>query len=109
MHFVYLMLGIGCEIVAVSFLKASDEFNRLIPSMIVVAGYAAALYFLTLSLRGFPVGIAYALWSGLGIITVSIVGYAVYGQKLDLPAFLGIVLILTGTIIINIFSTAIKQ
>ena len=109
MPLIYLLIGICFEIVAVSFLKACEEFTLLVPSVFVVLGYAAALFFLSLSLRGFPIGIAYAIWSGLGIVSISIVGFVLYGQKLDLPAILGVALIVIGTLVINVFSKSMLR
>lgn len=104
MHYLYLTIAIVSEVVATSALKASGEFTRLLPSLIVVIGYASAFYFLTLSLRAVPVGVAYALWSGLGIVLVSIAGFLVYGQRLDLPAIAGMALIIAGVFVINVCS-----
>jgi len=104
MHYLYLTIAIVSEVIATSALKASEEFTRLRPSLIVVFGYASAFYFLTLSLRVVPVGVAYALWSGLGIVLVSIAGFVIYGQRLDLPAIVGMALIISGVFIINVCS-----
>ena len=104
MHYLYLTIAIVSEVIATSALKASEEFTRLRPSLIVVLGYASAFYFLTLSLRVVPVGVAYALWSGLGIVLVSIAGCVIYGQRLDLPAIVGMALIISGVFIINVCS-----
>ena len=87
-------------------LKAANGFTNLVPSIIVVVGYAAAFYFLSLTLRTLPVGIAYAIWSGLGIVLISIAGWVVYKQALDLPAIIGMSLIIAGVIVINAFSRA---
>lgn len=104
MKFIYLFVAILAEVIATSALKASEQFSKLIPSLIVIAGYMIAFYFLSLTLRTMPVGIAYALWSGVGIVLVSAAGYFLYQQKLDLPAILGISLIILGVIVINVFS-----
>lgn len=100
----YLAVAITCEVVATSSLKASNEFSRLFPSIIVVVGYIGAFYFLSLALRTIPVGIAYAIWAGLGIVAVAVISWLLYGQKLDLPAVTGISLILAGVIVLNLFS-----
>lgn len=102
--FVTLILAILAETIGTTALQASQQFTRPLPSVIVVLGYATAFYFLSLSLRTFPVGIAYALWSGLGIVFIAAIGFIVFGQRLDLPALLGIALILAGILVINVFS-----
>ncbi|WP_316842164.1 multidrug efflux SMR transporter [Pedobacter gandavensis] len=104
MKFLFLFIAIIAEVIATSALKASEQFSKPIPSVIVVVGYVVAFYFLSLTLKTIPVGIAYALWSGVGIVLVSGVGYFVYNQTLDLPALLGIGLIIIGVIVINVFS-----
>ena len=103
-HWIYLAIAIVAEVIATSALKASHEFTRLIPTIIVVIGYLTAFYFLTLSLRVSPVGIAYAIWAGLGIVLIAILSWILYGQKLDLPALLGMGLIISGVLVINLFS-----
>lgn len=104
MSYLYLTIAIVAEVIATSALKASDEFSRLWPSVLVVIGYGIAFYFLTLTLRTLPVGIAYAIWSGLGIVLVSTIGWLLFGQRLDLPAILGMGLIIAGVAVINVFS-----
>lgn len=104
MHFLFLGLAIIAEVIATSTLKASDEFTRFWPSVVVVVGYVCAFYFLTLALRVLPVGIAYAVWAGLGIVLVTLVGTVVYGQRLDLPGIIGIGLIVAGVLVINLLS-----
>ncbi|MDX5376685.1 MAG: multidrug efflux SMR transporter, partial [Halomonas sp.] len=96
MAFVYLALAIVAEVVATSALKATDGFTRPGPSLLVVVGYAIAFFMLSLVLRTIPVGIAYAIWAGLGIVLVALVGVLVYGQRPDTPAVVGIGLIITG-------------
>ncbi len=107
----WLFLGVAiiCEVVATSSLKASQEFSKLIPSIIVVVGYVGAFYFLSLALKTIPVGIAYAIWAGLGIVAVAAISWFFYGQKLDLPAIIGIALILSGVIVLNLFSKAVAH
>ena len=90
MKWVYLVLAIVGEVVGTSALKGAEGFTRLWPSLISIAGYVVAFYFLSLSLKDIPVGIAYAMWSAIGIVIVSIVGYFLYDQKIDLPAMVGI-------------------
>lgn len=104
MKFLYLFIAIIAEVFATSALKASEQFSKPIPSIIVVVGYLVAFYFLSLTLKTIPVGIAYALWSGVGIVLVSGAAYFLYKQTLDLPAMLGIGLIILGVIVINVFS-----
>lgn len=108
MHIAHLHLAIAivAEVAATSALKASEEFARWLPSLIVVVGYGIAFYFLTLALRSIPVGIAYAVWSGLGIVLVTLVGILLYKQVPEVPALLGIALIVAGVVVINVFSKA---
>ena len=106
-HWLALAIAICGEVIATSALKASDEFTRLIPSIIVVVGYGAAFYFMAISMRVLPVGIMYAIWSGMGIVLVSIIGWLVYKQTLDLPSMIGMGLIIAGVIVINLFSKSV--
>jgi small multidrug resistance pump len=107
MGYVYLTFAIVAEVIGTSALKASEEFSKLTPSIIVIVGYGAAFYFLSLVLKTIPVGVAYAIWSGIGIVLISIVGLVAFGQKLDLPAILGILLIISGVIVMNVFSKTV--
>ena len=100
----YLAIAIVGEVIATSFLRASAGFTQLVPSVIVVVGYCITFYFFSLALQTIPVGIGYAIWSGVGIILVSIIAFFAYGQTLDLPALIGLGLILAGVLVINIFS-----
>jgi small multidrug resistance pump len=109
MPYLYLAIAIIAEVVATSALKASAEFTRLFPSIIVVAGYGAAFYFMTLVLRTLPLGITYAVWSGIGIVLVALIGALFYRQIPDIPAILGMVLIISGVAIIHIFSKTINH
>lgn len=102
--FLILIMAILAETIGTTALQASQQFTRPLPSVIVVVGYGFAFYFLSLALKTFPVGIAYAIWSGLGIVFIAIIGYLAFNQKLDLPAMIGIALILAGILIINLFS-----
>ena len=104
MSWVYLAAAIVAEVVATSALKASDGFTRLVPSLVTVLGYAAAFLFLSLTLRTIPVGIAYAIWSGVGLVLITIVGWLLYRQPLDAPALAGMGLIVAGVVVINLFS-----
>ena len=103
-----LILGaaIVSEVIATSALKASDGFTRLWPSVVTAIGYLISFYLLSLALKAMSVGVAYAIWSGLGIVLIACIGWAVFGQKLDLPALLGMALIIAGVAVINLFSKA---
>lgn len=105
MSFVYLALAIIAEVIGTSALKASEGFTRLWPSVTVVVGYGVAFYLLALVLRSIPVGIAYAFWAGLGIVLVTLVGIVVYGEKPDLPALVGLAMIVGGVVVIQVFSS----
>lgn len=104
MHWVYLVTAILAEVVATSSLKLAEGFTKLVPSIIVVAGYSASFYFLSLALKYIPLGIAYAIWCGIGIVLVTLVGWFFYKQAMDIPAMIGIVLIFAGVLLINLFS-----
>jgi small multidrug resistance pump len=104
MKWIYLLLAILMEVVATSALKQAQGFTKLFPSIIVVLGYGAAFYFLSLVLQLMPVGVAYAIWSGIGVVLITAVGYLFFKQTIDLPALLGIMFIVSGVIIINLFS-----
>ena len=101
---IYLGIAIVGEVIATSFLRASVGFTQLVPSIVVVIGYGITFYFFSLALQTIPVGIGYAIWSGVGIVLVSIIAYFAYGQTLDLPALIGIGLVLAGVLVINLFS-----
>jgi small multidrug resistance pump len=104
MAYLYLAIAIVAEVVATSALKASEEFTRLWPSVLVVVGYAIAFFCLALVLRTIPVGIAYAIWAGMGIVLVALVGAVVYRQIPDAPAMIGMALIIVGIVTIHLFS-----
>jgi len=104
MNYVYLLIAIVAEVIATSALKATAQFSRLLPSLIVVAGYLCSFYFLSLVLNSIPVGIAYAIWSGLGIVLVTVIAAFLYRQVPDWPAMLGMALIIGGVVVINLFS-----
>lgn len=106
MSLAYLFLGIAiiAEVIATSALRAAEGFTVLLPSAIAVVGYVVAFYFLSLTLKTMPVGVAYAIWSGVGIVLVSLVALVLYKQVLDLPAMLGMGLIMAGVAVINLFS-----
>jgi small multidrug resistance pump len=107
--YLYLFVAIIAEVTATSALKASEEFTKLYPSLIVVVGYGVAFYFMTLVLRVIPIGITYAVWSGLGIVLVTIVGVFLYKQIPDIPAIIGMGLIVSGVVVINVFSKSISH
>lgn len=100
----YLMLAIISEVIATTMLKASDGFSRLYPSIVVVIGYCLSFWALSQVVRVMPLGIAYAIWSGLGIVLVSVAAMFLYQQKLDLPAIVGMALIIAGVLVINLLS-----
>ena len=104
MQWLYLSIAILAEVIATSSLKAAEGFTRLIPSLIVVFGYGTAFYFLSLTLRTMQVGTAYAIWSGVGTVIISIVAWLFYNQKLDAPSILGMTLIISGVVIIKFLS-----
>jgi small multidrug resistance pump len=109
MTYFYLAVAIVAEVIATSFLKSTEGFTRLLPSVVVVLGYVAAFYFLSLTLRTMSVGIVYAIWCGAGIILVALIAWLIFGQKLDLPAVLGMALIIAGVAVINIFSASVRH
>ena len=109
MNYLFLTIAIIAEVIATSALKSVEGFTKIGPSAVVVIGYGIAFYFLSLTLKTIPVGIAYAIWSGLGITLVSIIGYFFYKQNLDGPAILGLVLILAGVVVINVFSKSVSH
>ena len=109
MAYLYLALAIIAEVAATSALKASEEFTRLWPTIVVIAGYGIAFYLMTLVLRSIPVGITYAIWSGSGIVLVTLASMVLYKQIPDFPAVIGMGLIVAGVIIINVFSKTISH
>jgi small multidrug resistance pump len=103
-QYAILSMAIMCEVIATTALKASSGFTRLWPSVIVVVGYGAAFYFFSLTLRTIPIGIAYAIWAGFGIVLVALSGAIFFHQKMDVPAMVGIALIIAGAAVINLLS-----
>jgi len=101
----FLAVAIIAEVIGTSALKASDGFTRLVPSVVVVVGYLTAFYMLALTLKSIPIGVAYAIWAGVGVALVALIGWVFFGQKLDLAAFIGIGFILVGVMILNLFSS----
>jgi small multidrug resistance pump len=104
MIYFYFAIAIVAEVVATSALKASEQFTRIIPSLTVVIGYCISFYMVTLVLRTIPVGITYAIWSGVGIVLITVIGAVLYRQIPDLPAIIGIGFIIAGVVIINLYS-----
>lgn len=104
MNYVFLATAITFEVLATTALKQTDGFTRLLPSLVTLAGYALAFYFLALTLRAMPVGIVYALWSGIGIVFITAIGWLWFRQALDIPAIIGIALIVAGVLVINLMS-----
>ena len=109
MQWVFLAVAIVSEVIGTSALKASEGFSRLWPTAIVVVGYASAFYFLSLTLKTIPVGVAYAIWSGAGVALIGLIAWVLYGQSLDLPAIIGMSLIVAGVVILSLFSNTISH
>ncbi|MEA3465620.1 MAG: multidrug efflux SMR transporter [Thermodesulfobacteriota bacterium] len=107
MAYLYLSIAIIAEVVATRALKASAEFSRLYPSLLVLAGYCLAFYFMSLALRTIPLGITYAVWAGTGIVLVAVVSAFLYKQIPDIPAMIGMGLIISGVVVIHVFSKTI--
>ncbi|PWR03474.1 QacE family quaternary ammonium compound efflux SMR transporter [Meridianimarinicoccus roseus] len=105
MHYIYLVIAILAEVAATTALPASRQFTQLWPSILVVVGYATAFFFLSLTVKVMPVGIVYAIWAGLGIVAVAVLGVVIYGQRLDLAAIAGMGLIIAGVLVINLLSS----
>lgn len=100
----YLLIAILAEVLGTSALKASEGFTKLAPSILVIISYAIAFYCMSLSLKTMPVGIVYAIWAGMGIVLISLIGWVLFGQKLDLPAICGLTLIVAGVLVLNLLS-----
>lgn len=108
-HWLYLAVAIVSEVIATSALKAADGFSRPMPLLVVAIGYGIAFYCLSVVLRSLPLGVTYAIWSGVGIALIALVGWLVYGQTLDFPAILGMTLIVAGVVVLNVFSETIVR
>ena len=108
-HWIYLSIAIVSEVAATSALKASNGSSRLWPSLIVIVGYGLAFYFLSLTLKTVPVGIIYAIWSGAGVALITIIAWLFMGQPLDAPAIVGLMLIVAGVVVLNVFSKAVPH
>ncbi|MBG85568.1 MAG: QacE family quaternary ammonium compound efflux SMR transporter [Verrucomicrobiales bacterium] len=106
MSFAYLAIAIFSEVVGTLALKSSDGFTRTLPSVLVVLGYGSAFYFLSLCLKELKTGMVYAIWSGVGIVLISIAGMILHNQKIDSAGWLGIAVIIVGVVILNVFSSA---
>ncbi|SHE40115.1 small multidrug resistance pump [Ruegeria intermedia] len=104
--YLILLLAVVAETIGTTALQASQQFTRLWPSVLVVVGYGVAFYLMALTLKVMPVGIVYAIWSGLGITLIALIGFVVFGQRLDWPAVLGLAMILGGILVIHLFSRA---
>lgn len=109
MPYVYLTIAIIAEVIATSFMKQSDGFTKLVPSLATGAGYMVAFYFLSLTLRTVPTGIAYAIWSAVGVVLIAAIAWLFQGQKLDTPAMVGMAFIVTGVVIMNGFSSSVAH
>ena len=105
-NWVYLGLAIFSEVIATASLKSTEGFTRLVPSIVVLVGYSAAFYFLSLTLDTIPIGVAYAVWSGVGVATITLVSFVVYDQKIAPAGLLGIGLIVAGVVVLRLFSEA---
>lgn len=104
MKYLYLALAIVLEVLGSSFMKASDGFSKLLPTTITIIAYIACFFFLSQALKSIPLGIAYAIWGGLGIVLTALISVIIFKQSLDLPAIIGIILIVAGVFIMNFFS-----
>jgi small multidrug resistance pump len=108
-HWIALALAIISEVIGTSFLKSAAGFTRLAPSLIVIVAYVASFYFLSLALKTLPLGIAYAVWAGTGVALIALAGFAFFGDKLDAAAIIGILLIVSGVVVINVFSSSVAH
>ena len=104
MPWIYLTFAIAMEVVGTSALKMSDGFTRLSPSLVVIGGYGLSFYLLALALRHIPVGAAYAVWSGMGVVFITLIGRFYFGQRLETPALAGIAFIIVGVVMVQVFS-----
>ena len=109
MSYLYLSIAIIAEVIATNALNASERFTKLVPCILVVLGYGAAFYFLSLTLKSMPLGVAYAIWAGLGIVLSAAVAAVIFKQTPDMPAMLGMALIILGVIVINVFSKTVSH
>lgn len=109
MSYLYLAMAIIAEVIATSSLRATEEFTKPLPTFVMVVGYGLAFYFMTMTLRTIPLGITYAVWSGLGIVLISIIGIIFYNERLDLAATIGMGLIVLGVLVIHLFSKVVRH
>lgn len=109
MHYVYLFFAVMAETIGTTALQASQQFTRTGPTVLVVVAYAVSFYLLGLTLKYMPVGVVYAIWSGLGIVLIAAIGFIVFKQRLDLPAVIGLCMILSGILVIHLFSNTTKH
>lgn len=109
LHYVYLFLAVVFETIGTTALQASQQFTKLGPTLLVVIAYGAAFYLLGLTLKFMPVGVVYAIWSGLGIVCIAAIGFVVFGQRLDAPAIIGLGLIIAGILIIHLLSNSTQH
>ena len=109
MGYLYLSIAILAEVIATSALKASEQFSKLGPGILVIVGYGVSFYFLSLVLKTIPVGITYAIWSGIGIILIAIAGAIFFKQIPDVPEIIGMMLIIAGVVVINVFSQTVSN
>ncbi len=109
MPYVFLFLAIISEVIGTTALTASSQFTKLVPSLITVAGYGLAFYFFSFSLRAIPVGVAYAIWAGVGVVLVALIGVFFFKQRLDFPAIAGMALIIIGVLVMHLFSKTVSH
>lgn len=109
LRYILLLLAIVFETIATSFLKQSEQFSKLWPTVMTIVCYGTSFYFLSIVLKTMPIGIAYAIWSGVGIVLIGFIGWLVFKQSLDFPAILGMGMIIVGVIIINLFSKSVSH
>jgi small multidrug resistance pump len=109
LHYLYLTLAVLFETIGTTALQASQQFTRTGPTLLVIVSYALAFYLLGLTLKYMPVGVVYAIWSGLGIVFIACIGFVVFGQRLDLPAVIGLGLIITGILVIHLLSDSTQH
>lgn len=108
-QWIYLSIAISAEVLGTSFLKSSEGFTRPGPSAVVAVGYLVSFYFLSLTLKTMPIGIAYAVWAGVGVALIALIGWAFFAQSLDIAAIFGIALIVAGVVVINVFSSSVQH
>ena len=109
MRWLYLFIAIVTEVIAANALKASEGFTKWVPLVIVAVGYGTSLFFFSLTLKTIPLGIAYAIWSGVGIVLIALIGWLYFHQKLDMPAIVGMALIVAGVVVINLLSKTVQE